>query len=321
MRKTVALRAFAGTIFRPMTSILERDYRECPDLKATDDFRAFVQDALWDYLHDRTRWRHRAILFARWLVAAGQGNSRMMGLYLLDELSLLGELAAGYYLAEALFAHPERPEDVQKANRLVRRLAKSKGQYGSISARAALELARSKLSGRGGMPVDLRRARDLFIRAADSGNRDAAYEAARFFHGRVDGWQEDPDFDRAAEYYHFAYSQGAWAARVPLGILHTFGLFRDADRPYGMSLLRKASAQGDAVAADALHQIEVNGGLNAPMGIYPLKDPRRMPQYGVAGRTKRPKRPKRGKRRGAHRGAQVGKKGGKHRGSPGGPAH
>ncbi|MGP3698916.1 caspase family protein [Rhodobacter sp. NSM] len=137
----------------------------------------------------------------------------------------LGRLEAS---TEPLFDHPERAADLlQKA----------------LAARvsgAARELGRLHEAGRG-VPKDLARARDLYVRDAGQ-NPWAARDAARAF-ASDDG--AAPDMAEAARWYRRAADGGVPWAAIDLGRLHETGHGVATDRIEALTLYASAARMGD----------------------------------------------------------------------------
>lgn len=112
------------------------------------------------------------------------------------------------------------------------------------------------ISGIGGVRVDLKRAADLFTKAATAGNVDARYGLAKMAEA---GEGLLPDMAQAAEHMRLAAEGGHTAAQVEFGLMLFNGRGVEKDERKGAAWLARAAQAGNPVAQNRVARLHAYG--------------------------------------------------------------
>lgn len=200
-----------------------------------------------------------AFHFCLWLMGHHRTPVAQMGTRLMTDLSEGGHASATYYLATHFLSGVYPDADRMRANLMLRTLLKNEKLSSGDRGRVLVTLGGSLLKGLGCSP-DLKKALDLFERAAELGDQEACAMAAQINANGVcaegDDCHRAPDLQRAAHFYALGMRAGNRECTAMLGVLHAKGTITGADREYGIDLLEKAAREGDRYAANALFEVD-----------------------------------------------------------------
>jgi TPR repeat protein len=191
-----------------------------------------------------------------WMVRQPQDAMRRAGLELLEWLAGRGAAWAMYNLAIEKLAGGACPRDPEAANALLHRTIVAARGKTVLLGLALGAMGDSFLHGRG-IERDALHAQQLYERAAEYGNSEAAFNAGLYYDPSA-GTPANPDPARAAYFYELAVQGGLCPAMVRLGILHVTQAFQGADPLVGASLLAQAAETGDHIALAALAAVSTH---------------------------------------------------------------
>ena len=193
----------------------------------------------------------RAAGLALWFIMQGDKAAISYGISLLQRLADAELTSAMYNLAVEKLKGKTIERDYAGANALFFRILAKETKDTNLLTEAMSAMADSYRLERA-LPVDLKAALDLYIKAGELGMGRAAFNATLIFDNGGHSENAAPDFDQAAHSYQIATNLGYVHARTNLGILHAAELIANPDRQRGLALLRTAIADGDEVARMAL---------------------------------------------------------------------
>lgn len=188
---------------------------------------------------------------ALWLTTSHDAEMRCAGVQLLALLMRRGSLRSTLNLAAELALGCNLPRNPVQARQLRDHV---RGSVVDEPMRALVLKLLGDIAREGRSPIsDHTYALDLYRESAELGSAQAAFAAALYLQGKVHGQPESLiDLEAAACMHELAIGLGEIRSQTNLGLLHVQGLIRSADAARGLALIRRAAAQGDALASRVL---------------------------------------------------------------------
>lgn len=199
-----------------------------------------------------------ALDVATWMVRQPQEPTRQVGLELFEWLVGQDCAWAMYNLAIENLLGVSCAPNIPMANELLEKVTVLAGTETILLGLAYGALADSYGQGRG-VSQDHVQALQLYERAAEFGNPEAAFNAGLYYEATPSPKERpSPNLLKAAYFYELAAGAGLGSAKIKLGMLHATLAFPGADPQVGKGLLEEAAADGDPIAIAALEVVRTH---------------------------------------------------------------